>query len=214
MNPELLRTIHFSMEVVTPPMGNMEKSQLAELYSKIIGRYDYDSYNFLGNGAQFANNTGSLIRILSDRIFFQEDNLQADIQIYIEKTIDILKMIKDRYNLQAYLFQVITLRALWTCNPDLNSRDLLLEKVIKCNEEDWARLERPIAGAGIRINMPGNDNVMDVRIEPWFRDLSQLFIELRGEFPKPVQEIDNVGQRTHETYHFLFENIQKLIIGL
>jgi len=211
MNPELLRTIHVSMEIVYPPINNLDKSILTSLYADISRRYEYDSFNLLPNGAQMTNNTGSLLRVSGDRISFQEDNLQADIQIYKEKFFDILEMMKKLVPMPAYLFQIVILRALWPQSPGENSRDYLMNRFFQFSPDDLGRLGRPVAGSGLRVNMPSSDEVFDLKIEPWFRDVSQMFVELRGEYPVPVNDLQVLQDRIDKVYTFLFQNVSSFV---
>jgi len=53
MNPELLRTVYFALETVYPPVMQMEKNQLTELYGTVNQRYHYSSFALIPNGAVF-----------------------------------------------------------------------------------------------------------------------------------------------------------------
>ena len=77
MNPELLRTIYFGMEIVYPPVNVLDKQMLTELYGQVNQRYNYVTFALLGNGAQFTESNNSACRILNDRMQITEEYLQA-----------------------------------------------------------------------------------------------------------------------------------------
>lgn len=211
MNPELLRSIYFGMEIVYPPLTSLDKQMLTELYGQVNQRYNYVSFTLLGNGAQFNENGGSFCRIMNDRIHLSEENLQADIQIYKEKAVDIIKTFQAKTKVPIFLMQSITLRALWPCGTDQNASEMIQERFLKIGPEDIEKLERPFAGVGLRLNSPTQENVFDIKIEPWFRDLKQIFIELRGEFPQPIQTLDIAEKRIDQVYQYLFHQISRFI---
>ena len=213
MNQELLKTIHFSMEIVYPPVTNLDKMMLTDIYANISKRHDYSTFNWLGNGAQLMENSGSICRILNDRIQFQEENMQADIQVYKEKSMDIISIVKEKVNIPTYVFQVVTLRALWACDPGNNAADFIMQHFLKMDPEELAILQRPLAGVGIRMNLPTPQEIFDFRIEPWFRDINNLFVELRGEYPGTFQDVETPAKRIDSTYQFLFNKISQFIIN-
>jgi hypothetical protein len=212
MNPELLRSIYFGMEIVYPPSNTLDKQQLTELYGQINQRYNYVSFALLGNGAQLTEANNSVCRILQDRIQLSEENLQADIQIYKEKAIEIVRVVQEKIHIPIFLMQSITLRALWPCNNNQNAYEVLQDKFLKIQPEEVEKLERPLAGIGLRFNSPTPENVFDFKVEPWFRDMNQIFIELRGEFPQPIQTLDIAEKRVDQVYQYLFHQIRGFIM--
>ena len=136
---------------------------------------------------------------------------QADIQIYKEKAIDIIKTFQGRTKVPVFLLQLVTLRALWPCEDGENASEVIRDRFLKISPEEFEKLERPFAGAGIRLNSPTPENVFDFKIEPWFRDLKQIFIELRGEFPQPIQTLDIAEKRVDTVYQYLFNQISQFI---
>jgi hypothetical protein len=211
MNPEHLRTIHFSLETVYPPVMQMEKSQLTELYGSVNQRYHYSSFALIPNGAVFSEQDISVCQVLRDRINFKEENLQANIQIYKEKVIEILKMAQTKFSIPVFFLQAITLRGLWACDKDINAAEFIRDRFLKIEPQELEILDRPVAGVGLRFNSPKPEETFDFKIEPWFRDLKYLFIELRGEFPKPINTLELTERRVEQTYDYLFNKISNFI---
>ncbi|MDI6784695.1 MAG: hypothetical protein QME64_11465 [bacterium] len=212
MNPELLRTIYFALETVYPPVMKMEKNQLTELYGTVNLRYHYSSFALVQNGAVFSEQDISVCQVSRDRIQFKEDNLQADIQIYKEKVLDILKMTQAKFAIPVFFLQAVTLRGIWDCDTEHNAAEFVHQRFLKIDPEEFAVLDRPFAGVGLRFNSPKPEETFDFRIEPWFRDLRYLFIELRGEFPLPINNLEVTEKRIEQTYDFLFNKISKFIV--
>jgi hypothetical protein len=211
MNPELLRTVYFALETVYPPVMQMEKNQLTELYGTVNQRYHYSSFALIPNGAVFSEQDISVCQVLRDRIHFKEENLQSNIQIYKEKVIDILKMTQSKFAIPVFFLQAVTLRGLWDCTPESNAAEFIQERFLKIDQDELGILERPLAGVGLRFNSPKPEETFDFRVEPWFRDLKYLFIELRGEFPQPINNLELAERRVEQTYDYLFNKISKFI---
>lgn len=78
-------------------------------------------------------------------------------------------------------------------------------------------LERPLAGIGLRFNSPrplvNPEETFDFKIEPWFRDpnLRYLFIEIRSEFLRPINNLELVERRVEQTYDYLVNKISRFI---
>ncbi|MCX7919308.1 MAG: hypothetical protein N3A72_06830 [bacterium] len=211
MNPELLRTIYFALETVYPPIMKMDKTNLTELYGSVNQRYHYSTFALIQNGAVFSEQDISVCHILRDRIQFKEENLQADIQIYKEKVLDILKMTQAKYAIPVFFLQVVTLRGIWDCDKETNASEFIHQRFLKITPEELQVLDRPFAGIGLRFNSPKGEDTFDFRIEPWFRDLKYLFIELRSEFPLPINSLEVAEKRINQTYDYLFTKISTFI---
>lgn len=189
----------------------MEKNQLTELYGSINQRYHYSNFALIQNGAVFSEQDISVCQVLRDRINFKEENLQANIQIYKEKAIDILKMTQTKFAIPVFVFQAVTLRGLWDCDPETNSADFIRDRFLKIEPQEVEMLERPLRGVGLRFNSPKPEETFDFKIEPWFRDLKNLFIELRGEFLHPINNLELAERRVEQTYDYLFNKISGFI---
>ncbi len=212
MNPELLKTIHYSTEIVFPPITNLEKNTLVDIYSKICQTFEYPSFSLIPNGAQLTHPNGSALRIMSDRLYIQEEDSQFNIQLFMDKTKTVMEHIRTEMNIPMFLFQAVVLRSLWPCDSGNSSRDILLNKFFSFTSEDINTLGKNLGGAGLRLNLPGKDEVMDIRIEPWFRDMNNLFIEIKGEFHGVVYNSSIPLERINRVYDFLFQDISKFVI--
>jgi hypothetical protein len=53
--------------------------------------------------------------------------------------------------------------------------------------------------------------VHDLRIEPFFNDTSQLYIELDVQHPNPLDSLDLVEQRMDAVYEYLFGNVKDFL---
>jgi hypothetical protein len=213
MNPELLKTIHYSTEIIYPPLQNLEKQSLVDFYSNISKIYEYPSFTLIPNGAQLSHPNGSALRLLPDRVYLQDEDAQLDIQHFVDKSRYVMDYMQNSMNISNILFQTVVIRSLWPCGPGISSRDILMNNFFNFNDDDYATLGRPVGGAGIRLNLPGDKEILDIRIEPWFRNMNQLFIEIRGEFTNSDNKPSLQAERINKVYDYLFQDISRFVIG-
>jgi hypothetical protein len=56
-----------------------------------------------------------------------------------------------------------------------------------------------------------SDGAYDLRIEPFFTDLSQLYVELDVQYPEPFSGLIPVEERMNRAYRFLNEDVRELL---
>ena len=61
-------------------------------------------------------------------------------------------------------------------------------------------------GIGMRILLH-EEAVRQVKIEPFFGDLSSIYIEVDTQYPKPIKSLEEIDERVDECYNYIFDNI-------
>lgn len=186
------------------------KTQLTQLYSKLNDRYDYGNFNFLPDGARIAHRDNQIL-IQTGLIQFNED-IPIDFVPIKEKVIDLLNTITEHLRLKQFL----TLGIKLICHLPVegaatNSSELLESKFLALNESQIQLLGTNRLGAGFRFHFNTDESYWDLRIEPFFRDLTKLYIEIDKHYKQPFAGIDGIESKLQSVRDYIFTEVRNLL---
>jgi len=214
VNTRLMREIRLILGVVPAPTRMppepFGKTQLTQLYSKINDRYDYGNFNFLPDGARIAHRD-NVILIQTGLIQFNED-VPIDFVPVKEKVIDLLNMITEHLRLKQFL----TLGIKLICHLPVEgaatkSSELLEAKFLALNESQLQLLGTDRLGTGFRFHFNTDESYWDLRIEPFFRDLTKLYIEIDKHYKQPFAGIDGIESKLQSVRDYIFSEVRNLL---
>lgn len=211
MNPELLRATYLGATARFPPLPAIERPVLTELFGRITRRYPYQSFTFLLNGAKMAGAEEAECLILNDHVEVGEV-IHTHFTITKEKISDIFGTVKEALKIPVFFALAVRLRALWPCDPGVTATDFLNSRLLKIEPDQFQYLRMPVAGVGLRFNCPRLPHeIYDFKIEPFFRDTTNLFIEMNAQFPEPLQTATATEERMQHVYDYVFGEIKSFI---
>jgi hypothetical protein len=209
MNIELLSCRRLTAGLVYPPMP-VQPSDLSRLYADMADRYPYQTLQHLPDGIRMANPDGDcLVQIGRTQI---NENVMY-YQASKEKCVDVFKIIADRFNISQFMTFGLKLTAMLPMDSQDASSKFLDKSAFGLTEKAWNLLGPGRRGAGLRVVLH-QDGVVDLKIEPFFNDTSELYVELDIQHPEPFNSINTIGDWMDQAYQYLFVNVKDFIRDL
>ena len=202
MKTELLTCRRLTAGVVYPPY-QLQQQQVNRIYADITERYPFQTLQHLPDGARMANPAGDF--------FIQTTRMQINenvdyFQSSKEKTLDLFGMAQTRLNVPQFVTFGIKLTAFLPVEGATSAE--VLENTALSSIKDYMEILGPgRKGAGLRFVLH-QDGVHELKIEPFFNDLSQLYVELDVQHPSPFNDLETVEPRMDAAYDYLFREVQ------
>lgn len=180
---------------------------LNRVYADVTEKYPYQSLQHLPDGVRMANQDNDCLVQLG-RIQINENVMYY--QASKEKCMDIFGLVCGKLNIQQFMTFGIKLTASLPMSTPDASIEFLERCAFKMGEADWNLLGPGMRGPGFRVVLH-QDGVIDLRIEPFYGDTSELYVELDIQHPEPFNSLGNVGQWMDQTYDYMFGSVKQFI---
>ena len=206
MNPELLTCRRLTAGIVYPPVG-LQPVIVNRLYAAISERYPYQNLTHLPDGARMANPNSDC--------FIQQTRMQVNEEIVHfqtakEKALDIFRTIQEHLEIPQFLTFGVKLVAFAALN-DVGAAVTFVEDGVLGNMgEKLDMLGDGRQGTGMRIVIH-RDGVHELKIEPFFNDTSQLYVELDVQHPAPFTGLDGLEAKFDAAYDYLFGDVRSFL---
>lgn len=197
----------FIVEILYPPR-EMQNNTLMALFHELSSTHGYLNLKLLpeSKGAVFAGEKNNRCEILRDKIILREEVNVVSFESFVESTLSIMRQFCKAFSPQVFVGQQTVVRMLYPLDSQQAANHFLMQSFLHVPEGLGQQLERPLAGIGLRLVFPPTQqihNEFQVRLEPYFRDQTQLFLENVGRFLPPFREIEEIRTRLLATYAFL-----------
>ena len=209
MNPELLTCRRLTAGLLYPPLA-IQSVDLNRLYAMITERYPYQSLQHLPDGIRMANPDSDCF-VQHTRIQINENVMYF--QASKEKCLDIFRMVTDRLGLKQFLTFGTKLTAFLPMSKPADASEFLESSALAVKSDQWELLGPGRKGTGLRIVLHQN-GVHELKIEPFFNDPTQLYVELDVQHPQPFTGLDSIELWMDSAYDFLFTNAKAFLGSL
>lgn len=203
MNSELLSCRRLTAGVVFPPY-QLQPQQVNRIYADVTERYPYQTLQHLPDGARMANPDGSDFFIQTSRLQIN-DNVDY-FQSSKEKTLDLFRIAQERLNVPQFVTFGVKLTAFMPIENGRNAAEVLESAAFGSVSDKLELLGPGRQGVGLRIVLH-QDGIHELRIEPFFNDLSQIYIELDVQHPNPFNDLSLVEPKMDAAYDYLFREV-------
>jgi hypothetical protein len=209
MNPELLTLRRLTAGIIYPPLA-IQTVDLNRLYAMITERYPYQTLQHLPDGIRMANPDHDC--------FVQQTRTQVnEIVMYFqaskEKSLDIFRIVRDKLNIRQFMTFGVKLVAFLPMPEKMNAAEFLESKVISIRPEQWEILGPGRKGTGLRMVIQ-QEGTHELKIEPFFSDLTQLYVELDVQYTEPFSDLDMIERRMDRAYEYVFGNMKDFLASL
>lgn len=203
MNVELLTCRRLTAGIVYPPY-QLQPPQVNRIYADVSERYPFQTLQHLPDGARMANPTGDF--------FIQATRMQVNdtvdyFQSSKEKTIDLFRMAQDKLNVPQFATFGIKLTAFLPLEKGPNSAQFIEQSALASINDNIELLGPGRQGVGLRFVLH-QDGVHELKIEPFFSDLTQLYVELDVQHPSPFNDLDYIEPKMDAAYDYLFREVK------
>jgi hypothetical protein len=202
MKTELLACRRLTAGVVYPPY-QLQQQQVNRIYADVTERYPFQTLQHLPDGARMANPTGDF--------FIQTTRMQVNdnvdyFQSSKERAIDLFRMAQERLNIPQFVTFGVKLTAFLPIEG-ANAAQIIENTALASIKDNTEILGPGRKGVGLRFVLH-QDGVHELKIEPFFNDLSQLYIELDVQHPTPFNDLGVVEPKMDAAYDYLFREVQ------
>jgi len=209
MNPELLTCRRLTAGLLYAPLS-LQTVDLNRLYALVTERYPYQTLQHLPDGVRMANPDSDC--------FVQQTRVQVNenvmyFQASKEKCLDIFNLVQSRLSIPQFLTFGVKLTAFLPLSEPDAATELLESRALAILPKQWELLGPGRRGSGLRIVLH-QDGVHELRIEPFFNDPSQLYVELDVQHPQPFTGLEGVEGRMDAAYEYLFGNVKDFLASL
>jgi hypothetical protein len=207
LNPEALTCKRLTAGVVFPPYP-LQPVDVNRLYAIITERYPYQSLQHLPDGARMSNPDGDCF-IQTTRIQVNENVMHF--QSAKEKTMDLMEIIQDGLSIPQFMTFGVKLTSFLPLNSAPAASEFIESKMVPEVARNASILGEGRQGTGIRMVVHRDGGIHELKVEPFFNDLSQLYVELDVQYPAPFNDITLVEQRIGDAYDYLFGPVKEFI---
>ena len=206
MNVELLTCRRMTVGLVYPPYP-LQQPVVNRVYADITERYPFQTLQHLPDGARMANPTGDF--------FIQATRMQVNdavdhFQSSKERAIDLFRLAQDKLNVPQFATFGIKLTAFLPLQGGLNAAQLIENSALGAIKDNLDLLGPGRQWVGLPVVLH-QDGVHELRIEPFFGDLAQLYVELDVQHPAPFNDLAIVEPRMDAAYDYLFREAKGFI---
>jgi hypothetical protein len=209
MNTELLTCRRLTAGLLYQPVP-FQTVDLNRLYALITEHYPYQALQHLPDGIRMANPDGDCF-IQQGRIQINENVMYFDRSK--EKCMDIFKIVTDKLGINQFLTFGVKLTAFLPMDEENAAVKFVDQHALSIRPEEWDLLGPGRKGTGLRVVLH-QDGVYELKIEPFFGDLSQLYVELDIQHPEPFIGLDGIEARMDAAYAYMFNNIKSFLASL
>jgi hypothetical protein len=209
MNPELLTCQRLTAGLIYPPLA-IQPQNLNRLYALVTERYPYQALQHLPDGVRMSNPDNDCFVQLG-RVQVNENILYF--QASKEKCLEIFQIVRDNLNIQQFLTFGIKLVAFLPLSRESEAADFLAERLFAVSPRQWDLLGGELKGAGVRIVLH-RDAIYELKIEPFFSDLSQLYVELDIQHPQPFDNLTSIADGIDAAYDYMFTDVRAFLTSL
>lgn len=214
-----LRLIFSGITVSYPQLKRFKGSELADLFAKLHHAHGFESFEQHGDvGATMETEGANTFDIFRDRLAIEE-HVRSDFEVVKRNALDVFHTTKDHFPDDFYTFRVadVTLRALWPC-PAAETGENFVSDVLREHATNFTEDQFEVLGevGGVSLTLHGvrEDPVhshFSLEIAPYWRDETQIYVEVSMRFYKQVEKVEVIGERLQITYDFLSDNITKFV---
>jgi len=186
------------------PPFKLQHQHVNQIYAEITGRYPFQTLQHLPDGARMANPNGDF--------FIQANRMQVNdavdyFQNSKEKAIDLFNMAQDRLQIPQFMTFGIKLTAFLPLEGGPDAAQLIEQTALSSIADNMELLGPGRKGVGLRFILH-QDGVHELKIEPFFNDLKQLYVELDVQHPTPFKEISYIESKMDAAYDYLFREVK------
>ena len=209
MNPELLTCRRLTAGLLYQPIP-MQTVDLNRLYALITERYPYQALQHLPDGVRMGNPDSDC--------FVQQGRVQVNENVMYfeaskEKCLDIFRLVTEKLGIKQFVTFGIKLTAFMPMDEPEAASKFLESRALAIRPDEWDILGPGRKGAGIRIVLH-QTGIHELKIEPLFSDLSQLYVELDVQHPEPFTGLDEIEVKMDAAYSYMFENVKSFLSAL
>ena len=209
MKTQLLNCRRLTAGVVFPPY-QLQQQQVNRIYADITERYPFQMLQHLPDGGRMANP--------ADDFFIQTARMQINdnvdyFQSSKERTIELFNMAQERLNIPQFMTFGIKLTAFLPVEDGADAARLIEQAMLGSVKSELDILGQGRKGVGLRFVLHQN-GVHELKIEPFFNDPSQIYVELDVQHTNPFNDLSLIESKMDAAYNYLFGEVKDFLTAI
>ena len=209
MKTQLLSCRRLTAGVVFPPY-QLQQQQVNRIYADITERYPFQMLQHLPDGGRMANP--------ADDFFIQTTRMQINdnvdyFQSSKERAIELFRMAQDRLNIPQFMTFGIKLTAFLPVEDGADAAQLIEQAMLGSVQSELDILGQGRKGVGLRFVLHQN-GVHELKIEPFFNDPTQIYIELDVQHTNPFNDLSSIEPKMDAAYNYLFGEVKDFLTAI
>lgn len=182
----------------------LQQQQVNRIYADVTERYPYQTLQHLPDGARMANPAGDFF-IQTTR--FQVNENVDYFQSTKEKTVELFEIAQAKLSVPQFMTFGVKLTGFLPMEEGANAAEVLENTALGSIKDNMELLGPGRKGVGLRFVLH-QDGVHELKIEPFFSDVNQLYVELDVQHPNPFNDIRQIEPKMDAAYDYLFREVQ------
>ena len=209
MKTQLLTCRRMTAGVVFPPY-QLQQQQVNRIYADITERYPFQMLQHLPDGGRMANP--------ADDFFIQTSRMQINdnvdyFQSSKERAVELFGMAQERLNIPQFLTFGIKLTAFLPVEDADDAAELIERSMLSSVKTELDILGQGRKGVGLRFVLHQN-GVHELKIEPFFNDPSQIYVELDVQHTNPFNDLSSIEPKMDAAYNYLFGEVKDFLTAI
>lgn len=208
------RTIAFGAEIVHAPI-QLKSDSVQTIHSSLFKQSElaYQNFQVQNDGIHLSNppqapGAVSMATFTPDRIILREEFRPCTVEEFATRVVNVASLAHRTLGVPMSLAQQFWTRSLVNPRHHTDSRMFVAEQMLAGGQGALQQFGRPLYTTGVRLTFPQTEdqqNLMNLRIEPWPQDPRSLWIEVVGQFTGqvPTDSLPEVSNSLYATYNFL-----------
>jgi hypothetical protein len=130
-----------------------------------------------------------------------------------EKVLEIFKISREWLSIQQFLTFGVKLTAFLPFDGPGEAVRFIEGKLLAVSDAQWQILGDGRKGTGLRIVLH-QEGIHELKIEPFFNDPSQLYIELDVQHPQPFNDLSGIEEKMDAVYSYIFGPVKEFLVSL
>lgn len=195
------------------PTRQFQPAELNRLYATVTEHYPYQTLQHLPDGVRMANAENDCVlqggQIPNPgRLQVNENNI-FHFEPAKEKALDLFQIVCDNLRIDQFLTFGVKLTA-FLPTENATASQIIENSAFAGFRPQLDMLGPGRIGCGLRVVIH-NNGAHDLKIEPFFGDLSKMFIELDVQHHEPFNALTPLEDRMNNAYRFLNEDVRALL---
>ncbi|MEW6582054.1 MAG: hypothetical protein AB1416_04760 [Actinomycetota bacterium] len=213
-DPELLRTEFLGVTVRFDEVP-LDREDLALFFAQVGDRYGLHRFEYHpeggvtmagADGTEFILRPGQMSSCGVTRLGLAEGR---------ERVVGLLAEAAERYRVGSMWIDDTTVVAAWDMQDADAARTLLVEDVVRLDEERLAPLgESGDLSVGLRVWRSMGDGSLDLSLEPMHADTSKIYVRLAYSQPEPVPDAAAVAAVVDRVAEYLQGPVIEFVVSL
>lgn len=124
-----------------------------------------------------------------------------------EKAVDLFRLAQERLQISQFATFGIKLTAFLPMEEGVDAAQAIENSALKAIKDNMEILGPGRKGVGLRVVLH-QDGVHELKIEPFFSDLTQLYVELDVQHPAAFTDLSLIEGKMDAAYDYLFREVQ------